>query len=1079
VAAAAAAIMPAAFTPFEQPDVVAGQTFLSAMTKSVIGRVIVLAVSGLLGLSGVLAVWTLFSHRHDGSDARLDGASAGTLYPGSAGTADASATDTKANPATINRRWLPEQTQLLIDVRLSQLRKQPPALDALAFLGPWWQPSLGALLSEMNLVPEQVHRMTWASTDLANCSAHSVVVLELEPGIDAFQKLPRGEPVDLGVPDPNWHGIARRLARWVEVDSPYSGPYLAVAVDAHTIVTGSEEDLRKLVARGGDGALASVPMELLVKNLPPGELAVMVDLATLRTSAWKPSPTAIWKLPANLLDVWPAGKSSWRMLCDAPLAFGLSVPATGEHRCELGLVCGGETKAELVRSDVEKLVPAALQALPPHIAALKDTLTQNKVEADVANRYILVLNGLLAALRSQPRCDTADGVVWLRFGWQAPGLLGSAASFLQCKSARDADWLTSARAVDETRHRGLLGALLNYAKAQTPPKFPEATAGDVLLMEPETRLSWIANLLPYLGHTGADWHVEPGSGWSDAPNRQVTSRSLPEVQNPALVPRMTPSDYPVTHYAGLAGVGKDAAKLPANDPRAGVFGYGRQTRQQDLDRGGEHTIAMLGVQDQCGPWAQGGRATVRALTQQPYCNGPDGFGSGQPDGMLAGMADGSVRFLSNKIDPHVMEQLAEIRGPQVDMAELERLQKPPPTGLVPPVIAVPKLPVVPKVRLPAALPTVAPKPPVEIDPKLRSMLNVPIARIALPNVPLGDAVRNVAAVGNLSISFDPDAMDELGVSFRDPISIDVAGTSASKALEEIAARRNMALVVENGQVLLTSTAEFRQNLRQIDYAVSDLTGGDAKAATQLAALIERLVAPESWAGPPNGGRQSVGAGSMEILPDVLRIRQTGQVHYQITIFCEKLRVARGMKTTSRLDPKKFTLTTRTARAKAILGRSLNLNLDPSVPISLGSLIERFKQVIGCEILVDRPGLAAIGISEGTTARFKVEKLPLGEALARYLGPLDLFWRVVDANTLQVTTKKAIAERMELEFYPIGRQLGGRPPAALIEQIKAALHGAVWGEGAGAGALDFDPLSQCLIVRQSQPVQREIEEILGK
>ncbi len=27
-----------------------------------------------------------------------------------------------------------------------------------------------------------------------------------------------------------------------------------------------------------------------------------------------------------------------------------------------------------------------------------------------------------------------------------------------------------------------------------------------------------------------------------------------------------------------------------------------------------------------GPWAQGGSATIRALTQQPYINGPDGIG---------------------------------------------------------------------------------------------------------------------------------------------------------------------------------------------------------------------------------------------------------------------------------------------------------------------------------------------------------------------------------------------------------------------------------------------------------------------
>ena len=61
---AAAAVVPAGFTPFELPEVVAGETFLSSLTRSLWGRVAVLAVSGLLGLAGVLAVWTVVSNRH-------------------------------------------------------------------------------------------------------------------------------------------------------------------------------------------------------------------------------------------------------------------------------------------------------------------------------------------------------------------------------------------------------------------------------------------------------------------------------------------------------------------------------------------------------------------------------------------------------------------------------------------------------------------------------------------------------------------------------------------------------------------------------------------------------------------------------------------------------------------------------------------------------------------------------------------------------------------------------------------------------------------------------------------------------
>ncbi len=231
---APAAVVPLGFTPFELPEVVAGETFLTALTRSLWGRVAVLAVSGLLGLAGVLAAWTVMSNRQHAADPKPT-----TRMPKSTPAAPSPA---DANPkpalppAQFNRRWLPEQTLLLIDLRLSRLSKQPTAMNSLEFLGSWWQPSSQALLIGLNLGPEQVRRLTWASTDLADCAGHCVVVLELEEGIDAGRRLPAGESVDLGA-----NLVARR---------PPGGswPHPLLAVDAHTIVTGSEEALRQLVA---------------------------------------------------------------------------------------------------------------------------------------------------------------------------------------------------------------------------------------------------------------------------------------------------------------------------------------------------------------------------------------------------------------------------------------------------------------------------------------------------------------------------------------------------------------------------------------------------------------------------------------------------------------------------------------------------------------------------------------------------------------------------------------------------------------------------------------------------------------
>ena len=62
---------------------------------------------------------------------------------------------------------------------------------------------------------------------------------------------------------------------------------------------------------------------------------------------------------------------------------------------------------------------------------------------------------------------------------------------------------------------------------------------------------------------------------------------------------------------------------------------------------------------------------------------------------------------------------------------------------------------------------------------------------------------------------------------------------------------------------------------------------------------------------------------------------------------------------------------------------------------------------------------------------------------------------------------------------MAKLLAGKPPAALIERIKTALPEAKWGEAGQGGAIYFDPPSQCLIVLQTQALQRAIEGLLAK
>ncbi|MDB5388074.1 MAG: hypothetical protein JWM11_3720, partial [Planctomycetaceae bacterium] len=152
-------------------------------------------------------------------------------------------------------------------------------------------------------------------------------------------------------------------------------------------------------------------------------------------------------------------------------------------------------------------------------------------------------------------------------------------------------------------------------------------------------------------------------GFSDAAYKKAFQHRLQVFVNPGQSLTLDPSGYAPTTYVGMAGVGKDAATLEIDDPKAGIFGYDRQTRVTDIKDGMSNTMLVTEVYQDFGPWGRGGRATIRGLTAKPYINGPDGIGRGKGSGGVhVLMADGSVRFISENIKPEVFEALATMAG---------------------------------------------------------------------------------------------------------------------------------------------------------------------------------------------------------------------------------------------------------------------------------------------------------------------------------------------------------------------------------------------------------------------------------
>ncbi|HET6323959.1 MAG TPA: DUF1559 domain-containing protein [Planctomycetaceae bacterium] len=186
--------------------------------------------------------------------------------------------------------------------------------------------------------------------------------------------------------------------------------------------------------------------------------------------------------------------------------------------------------------------------------------------------------------------------------------------------------------------------------------FPSAALGSDGL-PPAERLSWLAQLVATVLQPNRPAPVWTES-WRSTRNDRFVRQQIPEFLNPS-IPKVTGAEnYPTTHFAGVAGVGTDAADLPIGNPRAGIFGNGRSTRLQDIRDGASNTLMVVGVTGDLGSWAASGTPSVRAFTREPYVNGPDGIGTGSPDRMLVLKADGSVQEFSSKTDPRVLRRMA-------------------------------------------------------------------------------------------------------------------------------------------------------------------------------------------------------------------------------------------------------------------------------------------------------------------------------------------------------------------------------------------------------------------------------------
>lgn len=363
---------------------------------------------------------------------------------------------------------------------------------------------------------------------------------------------------------------------------------------------------------------------------------------------------------------------------------------------------------------------------------------------------------------------------------------------------------------------------------------------------------------------------------------------------------------------------------------------------------------------------------------------------------------------------------------------------------------------------------IAPRPP-QRDIDVAKLLADSIPGIESAGTPLAEFVDLISNLTTIPITLE---LPLLPATAESPVVFKGSNTTVGAALKDALATLRLEYVVSNDQLIVRR--QEPNPVRALVHDVRDLTSGDEQQMHDLAEFLQAVVEPGVW-----GDGAGQGSISIDAAKSSLTIRHRRATQFQVLLAIEKLRASR----TPPLPPKTpinttlFQLDSRLKQAGPRLVKPLSLNF--SRPTRLVEICDLLSKLGGMRVVVDWHDVVTAGWNPAGEATLVANNQPLVDALESLLTPLDLTFRIIDAQTLQVVTRARLNDAGELEAYRVADLLSGEASGdALVAKIRSTLGDNTFVAGGGTGEIRYDPTGKCLFAWLPQPRQRELEVLLA-
>lgn len=366
-------------------------------------------------------------------------------------------------------------------------------------------------------------------------------------------------------------------------------------------------------------------------------------------------------------------------------------------------------------------------------------------------------------------------------------------------------------------------------------------------------------------------------------------------------------------------------------------------------------------------------------------------------------------------------------------------------------------------------------PPADVPPAVEpntavtdpnSPLALAVAGAEFDGVALVDFLQFFATYTTIPVTVDFDAVRQAGLADDALVNLQLEATSAGQLLQNALEPVGLAYTFANGQILVGPAKDVRKEIESRSYDVSDLAE-TPEQVTALVMLIHATIEPATW-------QEAGGLGVLTQEEQSLDVEQSVAVHFEIARLLDRLRTGRGLLPRSDIARELLTTEPVFAALEPML-RDKRLTLNFSDPTELMTVLERLRNETEVRLLVDWESTRDADWRPTTPTTLSATDAPVGQLLDTWLTPMQLGYRVVDGQVIQIASLAFLTTRGEVEVYRLTTD-AAKKVDAIVPGLKQEL-----GESAvsaAGGAFAFEPASRCLVMRLPQPLQRQAHRWLS-